>query len=153
MKEIFDPNRPYNRVEINKLFLKVKAEMHEETKMRGRAKYNMDRALYKDGFTGEELLGGDAYEYDHIRSAEYLFNKYKATHSDKQIAQLVNHRSNIIVTNTEINRFKGKYNIEDRLINVERVKALGIKPDLVKKATQLADSSISNLALKLSKGI
>ena len=65
MKQTFDPNRPYNRTEINKGFDKVKAEMHKEALAKGHAKYKDNKALYQDGYTGEELRGGDAYEYDH----------------------------------------------------------------------------------------
>ncbi len=152
MKETIDPNRPYNRTEINKEFNKVKAEMHQEALARGQAKYNDGKALYKDGYNGNELRGGDAYEYDHARSAEEIFNKYKATHTDKQIAKIVNHRSNIIVTNTDINRFKGKYRFEDKLKNVGRAKELGINLGFTKKALRMADLNMSLKADKLAGG-
>lgn len=152
MKETIDPNRPYNRTEINKVFDKVKAELHKEALKRGQAKYNDGKALYVDGYTGKELRGGDAYEYDHARSAESIFNKYKATHSDKQIAEIVNHRSNIIVTNTDINKFKGKYRFEGKLKNEARVKELGINLSFTKKALRLADLNISCQAAKLIGG-
>ena len=84
--------------------------------------------------------------------AEAIFNKYKATHTDKQIAQIVNHRSNIIVTNTEINRFKGKYKFEDKLKNVARAKELGINLSFAKKTLKMADLNMSLQADKLAGG-
>lgn len=152
MKETLDQNRPYNRTEIDKAFNKVKAELHEEALERGQAKYNDGRALYKDAYTGKELRGGDAYEYDHARSAEEIHNKYKATHSDEQIAQIVNHRSNIKVTHTDINRSKGKYRFEDKLKNRTRVKELGINVSRTKKVLRLADLNMSRQADKLAGG-
>ncbi len=152
MKETIDPNRSYNRTEIDKVFEKIKAEKHKEALARGQAKYNDNKALCQDGYSGTELRGGDAYEYDHVRSAEEIFNKYKGTHSDKQIAQIVNHPSNIKATSTDINRFKGKYRFEDKLKNEARVKELGINSNRVKKALKNADLDMSILAAKLSGG-
>jgi outer membrane protein OmpA-like peptidoglycan-associated protein len=152
MKETFDPNRPYNRTEINKVFERTKAKMHLEAIERGQAKYGDNRALYTDGYTGEELRGGDEYEYDHARSAEEIHTKYKATHSDKEIAQIVNHPSNIIVTKTEINRFKGNKRFEKKLKNKIRVKELGINKGVTKKALILADIKMGIVANKLIGG-
>lgn len=49
MKETFDPNRPYNRTEINKEFDRVKAKMHKKALAKGKAKYVLafkNRALF-----------------------------------------------------------------------------------------------------------
>ena len=69
-------SRPYHRGEINKAFEKVKAELHAQAIKEGNG-----RAFYIDSYTGQELWGGDAYDYDHI----YLTSNQK---DEKYIIEL-----------------------------------------------------------------
>lgn len=89
MRKNIDPNRPYNRDAINKVFEKIKAEMHQEAIKRGRKKYGKEIASYKDGYSGKELRGGEMYEYDHARSAEETFNKSVLTDKNSTSANFV----------------------------------------------------------------
>ena len=100
-------SRPYHRGEINKAFEKVKAELHAEAVQRGNG-----RAFYIDTYTGEQLWGGDTYDYDHIYPSELIHSKYKDQFSDQEIAEIVNIPENIAVTLRGINQSKGKKNPE-----------------------------------------
>ena len=77
------PNRPYSRIAIDKEFKIIKAKMHSEALQRG-AKENVKHAVFKDAYTGKKLIGGGKYEFDHIRSSEKIFNKYKAILTDDE---------------------------------------------------------------------
>ena len=81
---------------------------HEALKRGGDGK-----ALYTDCYTGKTLRGGDAYDYEHLRSAEELYNKYKHIITDTEIAEVVNCVGNVGVTLRVINQSKGKRKMED----------------------------------------
>ena len=99
-----NPSRPYHRVEIDLLFTKVKAQMHQQALRRG----GDDTALYTDCYTGETLRGGDRYDYEHIRSSEAVFMAYRDRLTNSQIAEVVNCPENVAVTLRTINQSKGK---------------------------------------------
>lgn len=114
---MIDPNRNYNRDKINERFTLVKQQMQKDALERGKEAGFIDQngkvlAHYDDVYAERTFRGGDKYEYDHIRSAENIFNKYKATHTDEEIAQIVNCSENVGVTHTDINRSKGKLEME-----------------------------------------
>ena len=138
---MIDPNRPYNRIEIDKLFTKVKAEMHTVALIRGKSK-GLDKALYQDIYTGKKLIGGDPYDYEHIRSSEEIHSKYKAVLTDEQIALVVNCPENLGVTLTFINKSKGKYKMEDWLANSTNIAANGIDLKLTLSNLKKADVGI-----------
>ena len=71
---MIDSTRPYRRIEIDKVFAKVKSQMHIDALIRG----GDGLALYIDLYTGKALRGGDAYDYEHIRSSEEIHSKYKS---------------------------------------------------------------------------
>lgn len=108
---MIDPNRPYNRVEIDLAFTKRKALMHANAVKRG----NDGIALYIDCYTGKTLRGGDPYDYEHIRSSEEIFMKFRHQLTNEQIAQVVNCPENVGVTLRLINQSKGKKRMEDWL--------------------------------------
>lgn len=99
---MFDATRPYRRIEIDKVFTKAKALMQVAALLRGKAK-GLDKAYYQDIYTVKELIGGDPYDYEHIRSSEEIHSKYKSMLTDDQIALVVNCPENIGVTLTFIN--------------------------------------------------
>lgn len=104
-------DRPYYRVEIDIAFAKRKALMHLEALNRG----GDGKALYQDCYTGKTLRGGDNYDYEHIRSSEEIFIKYRSTLTNEQIALVVNCSENVGVTLRTINQSKGKRRMEDWL--------------------------------------
>lgn len=106
---MIDPNRPYRRTEIDLAFNKRKALMQKEALIRG----GDGKALYIDCYTGKTLRGGDLYDYEHIRSSEEIFMKYRNILTNEQIAEVVNCPENVGVTLTAINKSKGKYRMED----------------------------------------
>lgn len=108
---MIDPNRPYRRIEIDLLFTKTKTAMQTNALKRG----GDGLALYIDCYTGKTLRGGDPYDYEHIRSSEKIFNKYKDQLTDLQIAEVVNCQENVAVTLSLINKSKGKSHMEDWL--------------------------------------
>lgn len=133
--------RPYSRAAINKEFNIVKMQLHNEAKLRG-LNSNLKCAISIDAYTGKKLLGGTGYEYDHVRSAEYVFNKYKAFLTDNEIAKVVNCRENIVATQRGINRAKGKWALEKLLNDVEKSRNLGINVTLSKQVANNADDGI-----------
>ena len=86
---MIDTDRPYRRIEIDKVFTKVKAGMQAAALLRGKAR-GLNLAIYQDVYTGKELIGGDPYDYEHIRSSESIYNTYKSILTDEQIALVVN---------------------------------------------------------------
>ncbi len=110
---MIDPNRPYSRLVIDLVFNRTKASMQKEALIRG----GDGVALYEDVYTGKVLRGGDPYDYEHIRSSEELFSKYKSILTDEQIAEVVNCPENVSVTLRCINQSKGKRKMEDWLNN------------------------------------
>ena len=136
-----DEKRPYSRLEIDKVFNKVKASMHIEALARGRSK-GLNKAFSKDIYTGKDLYGGDPYAYDHIRSAESVFNKYKSALSDEQIAIVVNWPENVGVTLSSLNNSKGKKLMEDWLQNQNNILKYDIDLNLTKENLKKADKGI-----------
>ncbi len=111
---MIDPYRPYWRTEIDQAFAKRKAIMHAEAVKRG----GDGIALFQDCYTGKTLRGGDAYDYEHIRSSEEIFMEYRGRLTNEQIAEVVNCPENVGVTLRRINQSKGKRKMEDWLQSV-----------------------------------
>lgn len=145
---MIDKERPYWRVEIDLLFAKVKAGMHANALLRGKEK-GLNIAVYQDVYTGKELFGGDAYDYEHIRSAEAVFNEYKSVLTNEQIALVVNCPENVGVTLSSINKSKGKRRMEDWLENEQNITTYGIDLNFTKSNLKKADKGIENIVKKL----
>ena len=144
-----NPNRPYWRKEIDEAFAKRKAMMHEEALKRGRAYDGESIALFHDCYTGKLLRGGDRYDYEHIISAEILFDRYKATHTNQEIAEIVNHPDNVGVTLRSINQYKGKHPLVSRILNnPEKVKEFGIDAQLAKTNLLKAEKAVYSFRKK-----
>lgn len=109
IESILDPNRPYSRLAIDLIFTKTKAAMQKEALIRG----GDGLALYTDVYTGKMLRGGDAYDYEHLRSSEALHTQFKSLLTDDQIALVVNCPENVGVTLRCINQSKGKRKMEE----------------------------------------
>ena len=133
-----NPTRPYHRTEIDLLFTKVKAQMHEKALTRG----GDGRALYTDCYTGNTLRGGDHYDYEHIRSSETVFMEYRDRLTNSEIAEVVNCPENVAVTLRSINQSKGKRRLEDWLSNSNNIPIYNIDVDLAKKNAAIADKGI-----------
>lgn len=131
-------DRPYHRAEIDHLFTKVKAQMHQEALNRG----GDGRALYIDCYTGASLRGGDRYDYEHIRSAEDIYMTYRDRLTNEEIAQVVNCSENVAVTLRTINQSKGKMRIENWLSNANNVTNNNIDLSLTKINVRTADQGI-----------
>lgn len=101
--DIFNPLRPYHRTEIDREFTKRKQQMHAEAIIRGNGV-----ALYDDCYIGKTLRGGDPYDYEHVISSEEVFMKYRATHTNDEIALIANVPENVKTTLRDINKAKGK---------------------------------------------
>ena len=144
------PNRPYSRIAIDKEFKIIKAQMHSEALTRG-AKENVKNAVFKDAYTGKNLIGGGKYEFDHIRSSENIYNKYKALLTDDEIAKVVNCNENVVATHTDINRAKGKWDLEKLLEDNQKVKTLGINLPLAKHSAKKADEAIKRKVQEIIK--
>jgi len=138
-----DPNRPYMRTEIDEVFNKRKAQMHKEALERG---YNFDgqeKAYYIDCYTKNILRGGDRYDYEHIISAEAAFMALRATHTNQEIAEIVNCKENVSVTLRSINQYKGKYDLQSRLLdNESKIKEFGIDVKWAKKNLATAEKAV-----------
>lgn len=147
---MIDKNRSYSRLEINKAFNNVKATMHADALLRGKAK-GLVQAFSQDIYTCKDLLGGDDYAYDHIRSSEAIFNKYKDVLSDEYIALVVNCPENLGVTLASINKSKGKRSMEDWLSNRNNITNHNIDLNLTKTHLTNADKGIEKLVNKLLK--
>lgn len=133
-----NPNRPYHRAEIDLLFTKAKAQMHQIALARG----GDGKALYTDCYTGEILRGGDRYDYEHIRPSESIFMAYRDRLSNFEIAEVVNCPENVAVTLRSINQSKGKMRLEDWISNSYNTINHNIDIALAKKAATLADKGI-----------
>jgi hypothetical protein len=139
-----DPIRPYRRIEIDKVFTRVKAGMQAAALLRGKAR-GIDKALYQDVYTGKELIGGDPYDYEHIRSSEAVYNAYKSILTDDQIALVVNCPENVGVTLTFINKSKGKRKMEDWLSIPANITTNGIDLKLTLANLNKADQGIEKM--------
>ena len=117
MNTNYNPNRPYCRTEIDDVFKRRKASMQKEALQRGLDFDGNNLALYQDCYTGKTLRGGDRYDYEHIISAEAVFTHHKGNYSNEQIAEIVNHPDNVGVTLRTINQYKGKYDLQTRILN------------------------------------
>lgn len=135
--------RPYNRDEINKAFEKAKFILHEQALLRGNG-----RAYHLDTYTGEELWGGDRYDYDHIFPSEMIHTKYKDRLSDLEIAQVVNIPENIAVTLRSINQSKGKKDPEFWAMDTRIILSHPIKLELVHRAIARAKTALEAAASK-----
>lgn len=133
-----NPTRPYRRAEIDVLFTKVKAKMHQEALVRG----SDGKALYIDCYTGETLRGGDRYDYEHIRSSESVFRVYCDQLTNDEIAAVVNCLENVAVTLRTINQSKGKMRLEDWLANIHNVSKHRINITLAENVAAKADKGI-----------
>ena len=138
VNKMHNPSRPYHRTEIDLLFAKVKAQMHQEALTRG----GDGRALYTDCYTGETLRGGDRYDYEHIRSSESVFMAYRDRLTNAEIAEVVNCPENVAVTLRSINQSKGKMRMEDWLANATNLSNHRINVALAKNALTKADKGI-----------
>lgn len=145
---MLNKNRPYSRIEINKVFTKVKAAMHAKAILRGE-KIGLDKAVYQDVYTGKQLFGGDKYDYEHIRSAEDVFNTYKSTFTDQQIALIVNCPENVAVTLSSLNNSKGKKRMEIWLKEEGNIELYGLDIKLTKSVLKKADIGIKRKANEL----
>jgi hypothetical protein len=134
-----DPNRPYHRTEIDLLFTKVKAQLHQDALERG----GDGKALYTDCYTGKILRGGDRYDYEHIRSSEAVFMEYRDRLTNSQIAEVVNCPENVAVTLRTINQSKGKLRLEDWLSKPSIIANHKINVILTKNAAAKADNGIA----------
>jgi len=135
---MLDPNRPYRRTEIDKIFTKTKVSMHQAALIRG----GDGIALYIDIYTGKTLRGGDPYDYEHLRSSEAVHTQYKSVLTDEQIALVVNCPENVAVTLRCINQSKGKRKMEDWLSNPANITANGIDLKLTLANLKKADEGI-----------
>lgn len=143
-----NPTRPYHRTEIDLLFTKVKALMHQKALESG----GDGRALYKDCYTGKILRGGDRYDYEHIRSSETVFMEYRDRLTNSEIAEVVNCPENVAVTLRTINQSKGKMKLEDWLSNSNNITNHNIDVELAKNNAAIADKGIQRRAQeKISK--
>lgn len=141
---MLDPNRLYNRVEIDRVFNRVKEAMHVNALLKGKSK-GLSEAHFYDAHTGKELIGGDAYEYEHIRSSEEIHTRYKSILTDEQIALVVNCVENVAVTLTSINKAKGKKKMEDWLCNNDNIVTYGIDLKLALTKLKKADDGIERI--------
>lgn len=147
---MIDTDRPYRRIEIDKVFTKVKAGMQAAALLRGKAR-GLNLAIYQDVYTGKELIGGDPYDYEHIRSSESIYNTYKSILTDEQIALVVNCPENVGVTLTFINKSKGKRKMEDWLSNPANIVVNVIDLQLTLTNLKKADEGIERLVKSLEK--
>ncbi|HEY9221278.1 MAG TPA: hypothetical protein VIO43_06835 [Lutibacter sp.] len=147
---MIDENRPYRRIEIDKIFTKAKEVMHNAALLRGKEK-GLEKAHYYDIYTGKELIGGDAYDYEHIRSSEEIHSKYKSVLSDDQIALVVNCPENIGVTLSFINKSKGKRKMENWLGNPSNIVVNEIDLKLTLANLKKADEGIVRRVWELMK--
>jgi hypothetical protein len=142
-----DPNRPYSRLAIDKIFSKTKATMQQAALIRG----GDGLALYTDVYTGKTLRGGDAYDYEHLRSSEAVHTQFKSLLTDDQIALVVNCPENVGVTLTFINKSKGKRKMEDWLNNPSNIFTNSIDLKLTLANLKKADEGIERMARSFLK--
>lgn len=144
---MIDKNRPYRRIEIDKEFARAKRAMHTAALARGKSR-GINLALYQDLYTGKELLGGDPYDYEHIRSSEEIHSRYKSILNDDQIAVVVNCPENIGVTLSSINKSKGKRRMEDWLRNPVNLHLYEIDINLTLANLKKADVGIDKIVMQ-----
>ena len=142
-----NPNRPYSRLAIDKIFSKTKATMQQAALIRG----GDGLALYTDVYTGKTLRGGDAYDYEHLRSSEAVHTQFKSLLTDDQIALVVNCPENVGVTLSSINKSKGKRKMEDWLANPSNVTVHGIDLILTLSNLRKADEGIERMVKSIVK--
>ena len=142
-----DPNRPYSRLAIDKIFSKTKATMQQAALIRG----GDGLALYTTVYTGKTLRGGDAYDYEHLRSSEAVHTQFKSLLTDDQIALVVNCPENVGVTLSSINKSKGKRKMEDWLANPSNVTVHGIDLILTLSNLRKADEGIERMVKSIVK--
>ncbi len=145
---MIDPKRPYRRTEIDIVFTKRKALMHQEALKRG----GDGMALYTDCYTGKTLRGGDCYDYEHIRSSEMLYSKYKHLLTDEQIALVVNCPENVSVTLRTINQSKLNQAMEDWMKKFENITKHNINVNLTITNLKKADEGINRVVMELTSG-
>lgn len=141
LTNMIDPNRPYSRLAIDKIFTKTKAAMQQAALIRG----GDGLALYTDVYTGKTLRGGDAYDYEHLRSSEAVHTQFKSRLTDEQIAVVVNCPENVGVTLSCINKSKGKRKMEDWLANPANITANVIDLKLTLANLKKADEGIEKM--------
>jgi hypothetical protein len=144
---MIDPNRPYSRLAIDLIFNKTKAGMQKAALIRG----GDGVALYTDVYTGKELRGGDAYDYEHLRSSESVHTQFKSLLTDDQIALVVNCPENVGVTLRCINQSKGKRKMEDWLSNPANISNNNIDLKLTLANLKKADEGIERMVKNLLK--
>ena len=144
---MIDPTRPYRRIEIDKIFTKTKAAMQQAALIRG----GDGLALYIDVYTGKTLRGGDAYDYEHLRSSEAVHTQFKSSLTDEQIAVVVNCPENVGVTLSCINKSKGKRKMEDWLSNPANILVNGIDLQLTLSNLRKADEGIERMVRSFGK--
>ena len=144
---MIDPNRPYSRIAIDKIFAKTKAAMQKSSLIRGAD----GKALYTDVYTGKTLRGGDDYDYEHLRSSESVHSQCKALLSDEQIALVVNCHENVGVTLRCINQSKGKRKMEDWLNTSANIIAKDIDLTLTLANLKKADEGIERIVRSFMK--
>lgn len=137
-----NPNRPYNRDAINKLFLLKKKEFYMEGMKRG----TNGTSYFTDIYTGRLLKGGDEFDYDHIISSQYIFERYKNVLTDYQIAQVVNIKNNIGPTARPINLSKGKKDLIAWFKKDRPDDKFGVQKNLVDKHRQIAEKAVNEKA-------
>ena len=142
-----DPDRPYSRLAIDKIFTKTKAAMQQAALIRG----GDGLALYIDVYTGKTLRGGDAYDYEHLRSSEAVHTQFKSSLTDEQIAVVVNCPENVGVTLSCINKSKGKRKMEDWLSNPANILVNGIDLQLTLSNLRKADEGIERMVRSFGK--
>ena len=147
LTNMIDPNRPYSRLAIDKIFSKTKATMQQAALIRG----GDGLALYTDVYTGKTLRGGDAYDYEHLRSSEAVHTQFKSLLTDDQIALVVNCPENVGVTLSSINKSKGKRKMEDWLANPSNVTVHGIDLILTLSNLRKADEGIERMVKSIVK--
>lgn len=145
---MIDPKRPYRRTEIDIVFTKRKALMHQEALKHG----GDGMALYTDCYTGETLRGGDRYDYEHFRSSEMLYSKYKHLLTDEQIALVVNCPENVSVTLRTINQSKLNQAMEDWMKKPENITKHNINVNLTITNLKKADEGINRMVRELTSG-
>lgn len=147
IESILDPNRPYSRLSIDLIFTKTKAAMQKEALIRG----GDGLALYIDIYTGKTLRGGDAYDYEHLRSSEAIHTQFKSRLTDQKIALVVNCNENVGVTLRCINQSKGKRKMEDWLNNPANIINNNIDLKLTIANLKKADDAIDKMVQSLMK--
>lgn len=118
--------------------------------LRGKAR-GITLAIYQDVYTGNELMGGAPYDYEHIRSSEEIHTIYKSILADEQIALVVNCLENVAITLTSINKSKGKRRMEDWLNNSDNRIKYGIDLKLTLVNLKKADEGIERMVKNLVK--